>query len=205
MLGHEAALTNINQTLYLANGRLEPAIKDNGEESCWLPLGVISQLYRSGIVLEMDWVPRDYMVTLEVEGSFLYEFPTRSDVLHRFIVYVTKDLAGHHLYKGSVRYCNGKEEDVRVRLVFGGVVTKTGLEEWVGNVRLIMGGTWAGMERETSDAFTISAGQCVSGDVEYDIRDGLQDELDFAMRKLISDGKLFIAGYEFDLVNDSSN
>ncbi len=125
-------------------------------------------------------------------------------MLHRFIVYITKDLSGVHLYRGSVKYCNKLAVDLRVRLAFGGPVTKTGLEEWVSRIRLAMGGTWAGSDRPVSDLFEIQSGMCVAGDVEYSIRDGLEDELDFARRKLISDGKLFMAGYEFDLIDGST-
>ncbi|GGP21408.1 hypothetical protein GCM10007981_13110 [Thermocladium modestius] len=124
-------------------------------------------------------------------------------MLHRFIVYITKDLSGSHLYRGSVKYCNKLAVDLRVRLVFKGPITKTGLEDWVSRIKLAMGETWAGSDRPVSDVFEIPSGMCVAGDVEYSIRNGLEDELDFARRKLISDGKLFIAGYEFDLIDES--
>lgn len=124
-------------------------------------------------------------------------------IIHRFIVYVTRDLSGYHKYEASIRYCNRSSADLNVRLRFGGPITKTGLEDWVNWIKITLDSDWAGSSRPLTNLFTIRSGECIEGDVEYEIREGLINELDLARRKLIMDGRLFIAGYEFDLIQEN--
>jgi hypothetical protein len=123
-------------------------------------------------------------------------------IIHRFIVYVARDLGGYHKYEAAIRYCNRSGADLNVRLRFSGPITKTGLEGWINWIKITLNNDWSGSSKPLTNSFIIKNGECITGNVEYEIREGLMNELDLARRKLIMDGRLFIAGFEFDLIQE---
>ena len=122
------------------------------------------------------------------------------EVIHRFIIYVTKDTKGYARYSGVVKYCN-KEGGAKVMVIYKGPVTRMGYEKYVEYIRLIFSnGIVVGSDLQASKVFMLNSGDCIVGDVEYSISSLLEDELDLPRLKLIKDGIMAIGGFAFDMV-----
>lgn len=120
--------------------------------------------------------------------------------MHRYLIYVVRDIGVHARYMGVARYCNKSGREVNARLIYRGFFTKTGLEGFVRYIRLRAGPIWAGTDLTLSNPMSIAPGQCVSMDVEYYVDEDIASAIDSVRLMMIRDGRLFIGGFQFDLV-----
>ncbi|ABW01803.1 hypothetical protein [Caldivirga maquilingensis] len=122
-------------------------------------------------------------------------------VLRRFLVYVTKDLGGEAKYVDAVTFCNQGESVIRVKVVYQGAFTRTGLEKYVKGIRLIFNdGVIVGEGNESTPILSLSSGQCIKGTLMYYIDPEITTQLNPVRVNLIKKGLMFIAGYQFDVV-----
>lgn len=124
------------------------------------------------------------------------------EVIHSYLLYITKDVEGIKRYRNAVKYCNNTGSTLNARFIYGGFFTRTGLERFI---------KWAGLINEelgievnsnkiVSSIFTVKPNECVNLDFAYEIDPSIKEELDSIRLKMIMDGVIFIGGVKFDLV-----
>ncbi|WP_291766874.1 hypothetical protein [Caldivirga sp. UBA161] len=122
-------------------------------------------------------------------------------VLRRFLVYVTRDISGEAKYSDTVKFCNQGESTIRVRIVYLGAFTRTGLEKYVKGVRLMFdNGVMVGEGNESTPILNLSSGQCIKGTLVYYIDPEITIQLNPVKVNLIKRGLMVIGGYQFDVV-----
>ncbi|WP_291998968.1 hypothetical protein [Caldivirga sp.] len=122
-------------------------------------------------------------------------------VLRRFIVYVTRDLGGEAKYIDAVRFCNQGGSVIKVRVIYLGAFTKTGLEKYVKGVRLVFdNGIMVGEGNESTPVLSLDNGQCIKGTLIYYVDPEINVHLNPIRVNLIRRGLMIIGGYQFDVV-----
>lgn len=124
------------------------------------------------------------------------------EVIHSYLLYITKDVEGIKRYSNAIRYCNNTGEVLNARFIYGGFFTRTGLEKFIKWARLVNEGLSidVGSDRTASNVFTIRPNECISLDFVYEVDSSIKEELDSIRLRMIMDGVIFIGGVRFDLV-----
>ncbi|WP_069807521.1 hypothetical protein [Vulcanisaeta thermophila] len=124
-------------------------------------------------------------------------------VIHRFLVYVTRDVKGPAKYPNTLHFCNNHNETLKFRIRFNGPFTKTGLEGYVKYIRLVRNNeVIVGSDHTESQYLKLGPSECLDFDVEYYIDERLSEDLDYFRVKMIINGLLPIGGFQFDVVTD---
>ncbi len=122
-------------------------------------------------------------------------------VLRRFLVYVTRDLNGEAKYSDVVKFCNQGESVIKVKVIYLGAFTRTGLEKYVKGIRLIFdNGVMVGEGNESTPILSLGSGQCIKGTLIYYVDPEITTQLNPVKINLIKRGLMMIGGYQFDVV-----